>query len=64
MFQAWAVNTRNTLASSAPTSWPGKRLRKNTRRKVANPSTGTDCRMSSSGTSTSSARRLLAASVP
>ena len=37
---------------------------KKTTVKVRNPSTGTDCRMSSAGMITSSALRLLAASVP
>src|SRR5579872_72695 len=29
MFQAWLVKIANTQASSAPNTWPGKRLRKN-----------------------------------
>ena len=63
MFQAWLVKIANTQASSAPNTWPGNRLRKNTTVKVRKPRIGTDCRMSSSGISTISARRLLAASV-
>jgi hypothetical protein len=58
MFQACAVNTSNTEASSAPITLPGNRLRKKARVKVAKLITGTDCRMSSAGISTISARRL------
>ena len=63
MFQAWLVKMAKIAAHSAPNSLPGKRRRKNTTVKVRKPSTGTDCRMSSAGTITSSALRLLAASV-
>src|SRR6185437_6435093 len=63
MFQAWLVKIANTQASSAPNTWPGNRFRKNATVKVRKPKIGTDCRMSSSGISTISARRLLAASV-
>ncbi len=62
MFQAWLVKIANTQASSAPNTWPGKRFRKKTTVKVRKPRIGTDCRMSSSGIRTISARRLLAAS--
>src|ERR1700749_133366 len=61
MFQAWLVKIANTQASSAPITLPGKRFMKNTTVKVRKPRIGTDCRMSSSGISTTSARRLLAA---
>ncbi len=63
MFQAWLVKMANTEASSRPITWPGNRFMKNTTVKVRNPRIGTDCRMSSSGTSTSAARRLFAAAV-
>ncbi len=62
MFQAWLVKIANTQASSAPRTRPGNKFRKNTTVKVKKPRIGTDCRMSSSGISTISARRLLAAS--
>ena len=63
MFQAWLVKMAKIAAHSAPNSLPGNRRRKNTTVKVRKPSTGTDCRISSAGTITSSAVRLLAASV-
>src|SRR6266436_4436292 len=47
MFQAWLVKIANTLASSAPKTLPGNRLRKKTTVKFRKPSIGTDCRMSS-----------------
>jgi len=61
MFQAWLVKIANTQASSAPSTLPGNRFRKNTTVKVRKPRIGTDCRMSSSGIMTISARRLFAA---
>ena len=61
MFQAWLVKIANTQASSAPNTRPGNRFMKKTTVKVRKPRIGTDCRMSSSGISTISARRLLAA---
>src|SRR3984957_5765323 len=64
MFQAWLVKMAKIAASSSPSTWPGNRFMKNTTVKVRNPRIGTDCRMSSTGTSTSAARRLLAAAVP
>ncbi len=64
MFQAWAVKTAKIAAHSAPSSLPGNRFRKNATVKVRNPSTGTDCRMSSAGTTTIAALRLLAARDP
>ena len=63
MFQAWLVKIAKIAASSAPSSLPGNRPRKKVTVKVRKPSTGTDCRMSSAGMRTSSAFRLLAASV-
>lgn len=63
MFQAWLVKIANTAASSAPNTSPGNRPMKNTTVKVRKPRIGTDWRMSRSGISTISARRLLAAKV-
>ena len=63
MFQAWLVKMAKIAAHSAPNSLPGNRRRKNTTVKVRKPRTGTDCRMSSAGTITSSALRFLVASV-
>ena len=63
MFQAWAVKMAKIAAHSAPSSLPGNRPMKKVTVKVRKPSTGTDCRMSSAGMMTSSALRLLAASV-
>ncbi len=63
MFQAWLVKMAKIAAHSAPSSLPGNSRRKYATVKVRKPSTGTDCRMSSAGTITSSALRLLAASV-
>ena len=56
-----AGEDREDAASSAPSTRPGNRFMKNTTVKVRKPRIGTDCRMSSSGISTISARRLLAA---
>ena len=63
MFQAWLVKIAKMAASSAPRTWPGNRLMKNTTVKDRKPRIGTDCRMSSSGTRISPARRLFAAQV-
>ena len=63
MFQAWAVKIAKIAAHSAPSWLPGNSRMKSTTVKVRKPSTGTDWRMSSAGTMTSSALRLLAASV-
>ncbi len=63
MFQAWLVKMAKIATSSAPATRPGVSERKKTMVIEMNPSTGTDCRMSSSGTSTISALRLLAARV-
>jgi len=62
MFQAWLVKIRKMAAISAPATRPGVSCRKN-RRVIEKLRIGTDCRKSSSGTSNTSARRLLAASV-
>ena len=63
MFQAWLVKMAKIAASSAPSVLPGKRPRKNVTVNDRKPRTGTDCSTSSTGISTISARRLLAASV-
>ena len=63
MFHAWAVKIAKMAAHSAPSSLRGNSPRKNATVKVRKPRTGTDCRMSSAGTMTSSALRLFAASV-
>lgn len=63
MFQAWLVKMAKIAAHSAPSWLPGNRPMKKVTVKVRKPSTGTDCRMSSAGMITISARRLLAASV-
>ena len=63
MFQAWLVKIAKMAAHSAPSWLPGNSPMKKTTVKVRKPSTGTDCRMSSAGTMTSSAFRLFAASV-
>ena len=62
MFQAWLVKIANTQASSAPNTRPGNKFIKKMTVKVRKPRIGTDCKMSSRGISTISARRLLAAS--
>ncbi len=62
MFHAWLVKMRKMQASSAPATLPGVSDRKNTM-VMEKPRIGRDCNMSSSGTSTTSARRLFAASV-
>ncbi len=62
MFQAWAVKTRNIEANSAPSTLLGASFMNQASVMVRNASTGTDCRMSSSGISTISACRLFAAS--
>ena len=64
MFQAWLVKIAKIAAHSAPTALPGNKARKPATVNDRKPRIGTDCRMSSVGTSSSSARRLLAASVP
>ena len=63
MFQAWLVKIAKIAANSAPSTRPGASDMKNTTVTEMKPRIGTDCRMSRSGTSTSSARRLLAAQV-
>ena len=64
MFHAWAVKMAKIDASSAPNTWPGNRARKKVMVKDRKEKTGTDCRMSSRGISTCSARRLFTASAP
>src|SRR5215475_659877 len=61
MFQAWLVKIANTEASSAPSTCPGNKFMKKITVKVRKPRIGTDCRISSNGIITISARRLLAA---
>ena len=63
MFQAWLVKMAKIAASSAPSVFPGKRPRKKVTVNERKPRIGTDWRMSRTGTSTISARRLLAARV-
>ncbi len=63
MFHAWLVKIAKTAAHSTPSRLPGNSPMKAVTVKVRKPSTGTDWRMSSAGTITSSARRLLAAAV-
>ncbi len=63
MFQAWLVKMAKIAAHSTPSWLPGNSPIKNVTVKVRNPSTGTDCRISSAGIITCSALRLLAASV-
>ena len=61
MFHAWEVKTAKIAAHSRPSSEPGNRATKNTTVTARNPSTGTDCRMSSAGIRTRRQRRLRAA---
>ena len=61
MFQAIAVKMAKMLAHSTPSRLPGKRAMKPVTVTDRKPSTGTDCRMSSSGSITLRARTLLAA---
>ncbi len=63
MFQAWLVKIANTAAHSAPSTLPGNSPMKNVTVNDRKPRIGTDCKMSSTGISTISQRRLLAASV-
>ena len=63
MFQAWLVKMAKTQASSAPKTRPGDSDRNQTTVIERNPRIGTDCRMSSSGTSNSLARGFFAAQV-
>ena len=51
MFQAWLVKMAKTAANSAPSTRPGASDMKNTTVTEMKPRIGTDCRMSSSGTS-------------
>ncbi len=61
MFQACEVKTAKIAAASRPSSEPGNRARKNVTVTARKPSTGTDWRMSSAGSSTRLARLLRAA---
>ena len=63
MFQAWLVKIAKIAAHSAPSIEPGNSPRKNVTVKDRKPRIGTDCKTSSSGMRTISARRLLAARV-
>ena len=63
MFQAWLVKIAKIAASSSPITRPGNRLMKNTVVNDRKPRIGTDCSTSRIGTSTSPARRPLAAQV-
>ena len=63
MFHAIAVKIAKMEANSSPSSEPGNRLMNAVTVTVRNPRTGTDCRMSSSGMRTFSARRSRAAAV-
>ena len=63
MFHAWLVKMANIEANSAPSTRPGASDMKNTTVTEMNPRIGTDCRMSRIGTSSFSARGLLAAQV-
>ena len=64
MFQAWPVKMAKIAANSNPKTWPGNSDRKKVVVKARKLSTGIDCRMSKSGTSTISARRLFTARAP
>ncbi len=63
MFQAWLVKMAKTQASSAPNIRPGDSDRNHTTVTDRKPRIGTDCRMSSNGTSRVPARGFLAAQV-
>src|SRR5271163_4793280 len=58
MFQAWLVKIAKIAANSSPRTRPGNRFMKNTTVNVRKPRIGTDWRISSTGTSTTDARRL------
>ncbi len=61
MFQTWPVKIIRIAASSSPMLLCGKSATRASTSPGMNPSTGMLCRMSSSGTSTRSARWSLAA---
>ncbi len=63
MFHAIEVKIANIDAHSSPSCEPGNRAMNAVTVTDRNPSTGTDCRMSSTGISTFSARRSRAAAV-
>ena len=64
MFHACAVKIAKIDAASSPARLPGKSAMNPVTVIERNPSTGTDCKMSSNGTSTRSAYRLRAAAYP
>ena len=64
MFHACAVKIAKTAAHSSPSRLPGNSAMNAVTVTDRNPSTGTDCRMSSAGIMTFSARRLRAATYP
>ena len=64
MFHACAVKMAKMEAASRPSRLPRNSAIKPVTVTERKPSTGTDCRMSSSGISTFSARRLRAAAYP
>jgi hypothetical protein len=64
MFQACPVKMAKMAANSNPRICPGKRETKKAVVKARKLITGTDWRMSSKGTSTTSARRLFTARDP
>ena len=57
MFQAWLVKMAKMQASSAPNIRPGERLKNQTTVTEMKPRIGTDCRISSNGTSKRSGAR-------
>ena len=63
MFQACEVKIAKIDAHSKPSSEPGNNAMNPVMVIARNPNTGTDCKMSSSGISTFSARRERAAAV-
>ncbi len=63
MFHAWEVKIAKIDAASRPSSDPGNRAMNPVMVTERKPRMGTDCRMSSSGMSTFSARRNRAAAV-
>lgn len=63
MFQAIAVKMAKIEAHSRPSAEPGKSAMNAVTVTERKPSTGTDCRMSSTGSSTFSVRRIRAAAI-
>ena len=64
MFHAWAVKIAKMLAHSTPSRLPGNSAMNPVTVIERNPSTGTDWRMSITGSMTMRARGLLAARYP